>query len=189
MTFKIAFASMTSFALFCSSALADDASRAVPPMSLVPTLVEYREAYLSQVLSRLRVSAKDHKTLSAQDIDRVLAGSQASSHASVMSSFFATDLNGDNVVDHEEIADEPLKPVRGGWLVADRSGDGKTSLSEALTYAADIAASSSRVRSLPELQELLALDPNADGKLTIEELRQIANNVFDRYDLDRDDIL
>lgn len=58
-----------------------------------------------------------------------------------------------------------------------------------MAYASDVTVSSSRIRSLPDLQELLALDPNADGKLTIEELRQIANNVFDRYDLDRDDIL
>jgi len=72
------------------------------------------------------------------------------------------------------------------WDIANRT---ISWLSEAMAYASDIAASSSRVGSLPELQELFPLDPNADGKLTIQELRQIANDVFDRYDLDRDDIL
>jgi len=161
-----------------------------PPDVLVPFTAEYREAYISMMMSVLRQGAQDHKVLTKGDLERKIAIDKAGRTSAVMAEFFKRDVNSDRVVDAQEV-DNPRQDIssKPGLLRADANADGKVSLDEALSYVQNPGDGSLGGRSSSQLEKFLALDPNNDGMLTAEELQELATAAFAYFDKDGDGVL
>ncbi|MBD9447298.1 hypothetical protein [Rhizobium sp. RHZ01] len=163
-----------------------------PPDVLVRSslIAHYREAYISMVMSVLRQGAQDHQTLTNIDIERKKAIDKAGRTSAVMAEFFGRDVNADRVVDAQEFSNlrEEIWS-RAGLLRADANADGKVSLDEAFTYAQNQSDDLSGDRSSVQLEKYLELDPNKDGKLTADELQELATAAFAYFDKDGDGLL
>ncbi len=164
-----------------------------PPDALLPvTAIEYREAYISMIMSVLRQGAQDHKTLTSGDVERKKGIDKASRTSNIMAQFFKLDVNGDRFVDAQEVGrprqENAQMSPKPGLLVADTNGDGKVSLDEALAYASQSDEPLSN-RSTNQLENFLALDPNGDGMLTADELQNLATATFSYFDKDSDGVI
>jgi hypothetical protein len=154
---------------------------------------QYREAHVSGILQKLREVAADKKTLTRADIDRKIAQMKGTRKAVLLNGFFLFDIDGDNVLDKEELAapqkDESNSAFKNMMAVADADGDGRVSLVEASNHTATQVDMSGITQSMAASYELLlALDPNKDGKLTIAELETLALESFAKVDKDGDGI-
>ncbi|MGF9566492.1 hypothetical protein AAIH70_23560 [Neorhizobium sp. BT27B] len=155
---------------------------------------QYREAHVSVILQQLRQAAADRKTLTRADIDRKIAQMRGARKAGLLNGFFAMDLNGDNVLDKEELAapqmDETNSVFRNIVSTADTDGDGTVSLIEASNHTATQVDARGTTQSIAAIYEqLLALDPNKDGKLTAAELETLALESFAKVDTDGDGVI
>lgn len=155
---------------------------------------QYREAHVSVILQQLRQAAADKKTLTRADIDRKIAQMKGARKAGILNGFFMMDLNGDNVLDKEELAapqmDETNSVFKTMVVTADANGDGTVTLVEASDHIANQVDLRGTTQSIAALYEqLLALDPNKDGKLTAAELETLALQSFAKVDTDGDGII
>jgi Ca2+-binding EF-hand superfamily protein len=170
----------------------DDPMAPLPmPGILILNMSNYREAYIAQLLQPFRQAVGEDQVLTAEDIDRERMRSRAAQRASVLSIFFSADLNGDNRV----TAEEWQAPRRysqlpngqfGEW---DTNNDGVASLDEAFAHANAHADNTWVGRQTSNLDALMALDPNKDGKLTATELEQVGLAAFSVYDRNSDGTL
>ncbi|WP_194291642.1 hypothetical protein [Rhizobium sp. ICMP 5592] len=162
-----------------------------PAEILMPRMVDSRESYIAAIMLPFRANAQDRKTLTQDDINRKAGRDRALRKSMLMGVFFNTDVNGDNVLDANELAHMQINSElrNRSWTTADMDGDGKVTVAEALAFTAQAAEKSTNVPDRGQLERLLALDPNHDGKLTADELEAIATAAFAYYDKDGDGIL
>lgn len=114
--------------------------------------------------------------------------------AGLLNGFFMMDINGDNVLDKAELAAPQADDVNRFFMdmvtAADGNGDSTVSLVEASNYIATQVDDRSTTRSVAAAYEqLLALDPNKDGKLTAAELENLAVESFAKVDKDGDGVI
>jgi Ca2+-binding EF-hand superfamily protein len=162
-----------------------------PPDILITAMADYRESYIAAALSPLRRSGADHINLTRDDVNRSEERNRAARKAMLMTAFFTADVNGDNVLDASELANQQInyELKRQNIAAADTDHDGKVSLQEALVFASNSSALVPDGFQPGQLDRLLALDPNGDGKLTATELQTMAAAAFDFYDKDGDGVL
>lgn len=162
-----------------------------PADILVPRMVDSRENYIATIMLPLRTNAQDRKTLTQDDIDRRVGRDRALRKSMLMGVFFNTDVNGDNVLDANELARMQINSElrNRSWTTADMDGDGKVTVAEALAFTAQAVEKSTNVPDHGQLERLFALDPNHDGKLAADELEAMATAAFAYYDKDGDGIL
>ncbi|WP_197409495.1 EF-hand domain-containing protein [Erythrobacter sp. YT30] len=145
------------------------------------------EEYIANALRPLRSMDKDGDGLTKADVEQQEAVAKANERARLAQQFLRMDFNGDLKVDRAEI----LKFTPGEKEVAarvadrfidqyDQDNDGTATLEEALTYT---TPSYGRRRSTGGA-DLLALDPNGDGRITPAELKGLAEAAFDYFDSD-----
>lgn len=178
--------------------------------SIPPALVKKihagltREQFISSVMQELRQIDKNVDGLTAAEIDDVVMVGEAQSRANALQRVYRQDLNNDGRVTRAEVervmqnndynnrmfenpqyqkardrqVDEMMK--------ADTNGDGAIDFNEAresknkyegTNYVADRA------------RELLALDPNKDGRMTATELETLARNAFAIVDIDGNSVI
>lgn len=182
----------TILALSIGTASAQTLLRPAEP-DLLRVQSQYREVHVSTIMQQLRAAAADKKTLTQADIDRQIIESKGNRKAAMMSSFFRIDLNGNNVLEKEEIAaalSERFNPAFNNIALADTDGDGKISLLEASHYIDRQIADGVDVPAMKSpLERLLALDPNKDGKLTATKLETLALASFAKVDKDGDGLI
>jgi hypothetical protein len=142
------------------------------------------ERYIAGIVGQLRSADRDGDGLDRDDIELGRKVGLAQSRASRIGQVLRYDLDGDNVVTREELAQSFAKGTasRGDYLLKeyDHDHDGRITLTEA-------AQTSNRPeRDDSRRDSLLALDPNGDGRLTPAELQPMAERAFKIVDRDGD---
>lgn len=154
------------------------------------------DQYLAQIVGGLRAVDRMGDGLDVDDIKFLTERTAARTRANAIGQGLAQDFNGDFKVTRAELEraysgdgntlDEPEAEIRRKRRVEsdlarfDGNGDNIITLQEMA------AASTNDNRPDRQLEELLALDPNDDGKLTAKELRAMAEQAFNRVDIDQD---
>ncbi|MEB2847106.1 EF-hand domain-containing protein [Endobacterium cereale] len=155
--------------------------------------LDYREAHVSAILQLLRSTAADRQTLTQADIDRLAARTRGARKAELLTAFFMLDLNGNNMLERQERQTPPPEATTSllvNTMAADTDGDGMISLIEASNFLETPALEhASAAHSTVAIRQLLALDPNKDGKLTVDELEALALASFAKVDKDGDGIV
>jgi hypothetical protein len=174
---------------------------AAVPMPFVSYLNQAttRETFFSAVVSPFRRLDKNGDGLVAAELELPDAMERAQRRAGNLSKFYAFDLNGDGRIERAEIERANAAPQspdgvyccrvnvdkRAGELMkADRNHDGAIDFEEARNYWPVQRGYGSRAG-----RELLGLDPNKDGRLTLRELETLVHNAFDTVDIDGNGIL
>lgn len=148
------------------------------------------DQYLSEVVGQLRTADRDEDGLDADDVARLRDIQRAQARAGAVAELLRQDLNGDLKVTRDEMVraantrddtyrQRQIETMFGRY---DANGDGTITIAE----VADVAPVETAYGSNRNLGELLALDPNKDGKLTAAELRQVATRAFNAVDRDGD---
>lgn len=183
---------------FAGAVAAEDiAPSIVPPdlqpfrlgQSLLPQANESRETYLARLLQPLRRYGSNGTELSRDDIERAAAQALAGRRAAFMSAFFSLDRDGDARLNADELAAAPERPQRpmplpGTFIDAD--GDGAVSMAEAYEQAKAATQEMAGTVIDSTLNDMLALDPNGDGRLTADELEAVGRANYTRFDADGD---
>ena len=154
------------------------------------------DQYLAQIIGGLRAADRNGDGLDAGDIkfinDRTLAQARARAIGQVLAQDFDGDFrvtraelewafSGDgNRWNGRDVVEARKRRVESALTQSDANGD------DVITLQEMAAASTSDYRPDRQLEELLALDPNRDGKLTAKELRVMAQEAFNRVDVDED---
>ncbi|MGB3469422.1 MAG: hypothetical protein WBA51_01200 [Erythrobacter sp.] len=151
-----------------------------------------RENYLASVARPFRSADRDGDGLDREDIEREKLEQAASMRASAVSGLLRFDFDGDLKVTRQEI----LENVRGqtsedrerqadySMERYDRNSDGVATIEEALMSIDD-----DRGYGSGRSEDLLKLDPNGDGRVTIKEVLSMAGAVFDRFDPDENGLI
>jgi hypothetical protein len=177
----------------------------IPPTPLIRYLFAfspprdlYRESYLHMVMTEFRTFAGADQVLDGSDVDLLVAAFSAGYRAAIVDRIMRNDLNADGVVTEEELRRVDLVFPGGpsghidgrvrGYLAADGNDDGSISTEEAHSFASrrqlpDRGRSLSRAE---EERQLIALDSDGDGRLTVIELDAAARTAFARFDLNGD---
>jgi Ca2+-binding EF-hand superfamily protein len=144
------------------------------------------EQYVVHLVSILRVADRAGDGLDRADIELSRAKREAQARARAVSEVLGYDLNGDFKITRDEIAmvaqgEEPYRAQQVQSTIDrfDGDGDGSITLAEA-------DASAQESDGDAQIDALLALDPNRDGKLTAAELHALAERAFGRIDSDGD---
>lgn len=144
------------------------------------------EQYVSRLVGAVRSADRLSDGLDREDLTLLRARQTAQARASSIAEVLGYDLNGDFKVTREELAQaapgpEPSRPRQVESILErfDGDGDGVVTLAEAGAAAREQSGDA-------QVEALLALDPNRDGKLTAVELRTIAERAFSRIDADGD---
>lgn len=175
--------------------------------SIPPPLVEhlrfgitFREQYIANVLQMIRQNAKDNKALVQQDIDDLKQRDIDQRRRQQFQQIVRYDLNLDGQVTADEVRrvylderEQRGQNVQGCEDDANRfiktydvDGDGVISLAE--MSALRTGQREDNLQSA-HIEALFALDPNHDGKLTAEELKDLAARAFATLDVDGNGIL
>jgi Ca2+-binding EF-hand superfamily protein len=143
------------------------------------------EQYVARLVGMLRNVDPAGDGLDRNDIALERDQQRAGARANVISQVLRSDLDGDFKVTRRELeqsfrTSEPYrsKQVEAQLANFDSNGDGIIMLSE--------ATASIEPRVNTQLDGLLALDPNGDGRLTAEELTLKAQSTFKKVDKDDD---
>lgn len=143
------------------------------------------EQYVARLVGMSRNADPAGDGLDRDDIALERDQQRAQARANVIGKVLRGDLDGDFQVTRVELersirTSEPYrsKQVEVELANFDRNGDGIITLTE--------AAAAIEPRLNNQLEELLALDPNGDGRLTAEELRLKAQSTFKKIDKDDD---
>ncbi len=166
------------------------------PAPLLRTLrssdASYEEKYIASMLDNLRRNSRTKNSLDRQDIDNLLKKEIDSRRREHFISLVRYDLNFDGRVTRDEIK-ETLSQTEhydrriNDIMKADKDGDGILTLKEMSALPEEQHAhSDSKINSLAEL---LALDPDHDGKLTAIELESLAHKVYRTVDENSDGTL
>lgn len=162
----------------------------------------YREGYIHQILIQLRRAGTDHKTLTKADIERSREQILRQQRREQVSRILAYDINFDGTVTRDEVI-ESIERQYSGQLerhglssetrlkeLADNVMKQDANADDTITYAemAQVAENERKGSRDATLENLLALDPNADGTLEISELETLALKAFNTIDVDGDGI-
>lgn len=140
------------------------------------------EQFIADQVSPLRSADRAGDGLDRGDIDYVVTKLRAQERANSISRILRCDLDGDLRVNESEIktcseTGEDGRPLLEDY---DANGDDTISVEEAAASDRDFGYGTL------SLERLLELDPNHDGVLTSDELRALAERVFQSVDRDRD---
>jgi Ca2+-binding EF-hand superfamily protein len=150
-------------------------------------------AYVERALDYIRKNGRTKKAFDAKDLARVLKDEDALLRKYTPGPVMAYDTDHDGRVTKDELVralsqgkPEREAPARKQAQKAieriDLDRDGAITQHEIRTAAPQKREDNSIVR----IQELLTLDPDQDGKLTLAELETLARKAFRTVDLDRD---
>lgn len=161
------------------------------PSILIQGIASYREAYIAQLFQPFRQAAGPDQILTSEDVEREKARAVAQRRASFITMFFSADIDSDNRLTGDELGSrlQPSDIPRLKLEAWDGNRDGTVTLDEALAYAKSQAEMDPIPGRNLQLQALLELDPNKDGKLTAAELEQLGRAAFAAYDMDGDGFL
>ncbi len=165
----------------------------------------FRENYVTAVMMEFRQTAGEDQVLDSSDIDAARAVATAETRSKIMQRVMSNDIDGDGVVTQAELT-QALSAVsadrarpRGnvealvkGYMQVDADSDGRITMAEVNAFAKDRPPSERQRhdrRGSGLMEELIALDPNGDGKLTGNELDEVARAAFATYDKDGDGML
>lgn len=181
------------------------------PAPIVKILVggngRYKENFMVAVLRPLREQGRSMTSIDQKDIDSQIQETQNDLRRRQIQQYLAYDLNFDGNVTEAEVAErtdkqfnaanrssypqnasraEQMKNDAIGKLKSlDADNDGNVSVQEM-----GVLLKNERENSRPTpggtMQELLLLDPDKDGVLTVAELTAIAEKIFNSVDLDKD---
>lgn len=150
----------------------------------------HREDYIAQTLSPLRQLDVDGNGLDRGDLAREETSARARERARLAQELLMMDFNGDLKVERAEMLESLPGDAERRSLAADRlmqrfdtNGDGAATLAEALAVANVAPRGGSRNDATAA--QLVALDPDGDGRTTAAELSAAATAVFDYFDVDR----
>ncbi len=187
-------ASVTAIAIVCVGgfAFATLTPQTDAPVSSPVLLEQLRpdsvlEQYVAQMVGRLRQADRQGDGLDRDDVKLDLAAARAQARASSVAEFLRYDLDGNLEVTRSEVEqvmkrdDDISTANQVNRLLnrADANGDGKVTVVEA-------AASNRMFGSRNQLDGMLDLDPDGDGKLTPQELTALAEHAFAKVDTDGD---
>lgn len=149
------------------------------------------EHFIFTVTQPIRTQTKSGTHIEQADIDNFHAQHQRREVAQQVSRLLVMDTNGDGIVSQEEVEAHMATNANPHTLASsiknimkhDINGDGKIDYDEMRTLL------STRTPPSLNLQDLLALDPDKDGKLTVEELKTLAIAAFNALDTDKDGVL
>lgn len=162
------------------------------PPSVAGISSKTREGYLNSLMSPFRRAAGADLVLDQGDIDDARLKEEAAARASRAQNVLRYDLDADGSVTRAEVetvmtsnSSSPRNLDRqiDGIMAQDRNGDGRIEISEIL---ADPPMVRRNAGLSVQLQDLLSLDPDKDGKLTGNELEAIGRQIFAGYDTDGD---
>ncbi|MCH9808323.1 MAG: hypothetical protein K0U74_11375 [Alphaproteobacteria bacterium] len=197
MIYRTLIAALGTTVFLMAPAPATSAEPTVAPTIELPRTIStvssrYRETYISTMMSWFRRSAGSDQILEKSDVENGRLAREASQRASRIRNLLQYDLDADGVVTREDVINS-LKAKRYNASSLDRQvdrimepdsdKDGSITLEELLRYQPQKRYSRSQN---DRLADLLAIDPNGDGRLTGNELESVARVIFSRYDVDGD---
>jgi hypothetical protein len=171
----------------------------------------YEEQYLSQVLQPLRQNTKSKNAIEASDLEKEQQQNQYRGRNFTGETVMRHDRDFDGKVSASEVRESLLATRHGGDFQDDGSQaeyaqmmkkqaddlvtrydadkDGIITMKEAAEQGKAKKRSRFSSRNKSQLAQLLALDPDKDGKLTVDELKLLAKKSFSTADADGDGIL
>lgn len=191
-------ASLLSLTLYTGATAAEADKHPAYPASLVNELRPGNELadYLNVTPRLLERFDRDDNGLDASDIKIAEQSAQAQTRANTAGQFLRMDLNTDNKVTRQEIIDTSATRQHSTQALIDnqvrrvmrddKNGDDLLTLDEALASAATYSC---RRPGADFGEQLLALDPDKNGRLTTAELTTIATGLFKTYDSNGDGVI
>ena len=184
---------------------------AIPPFLINGLSQEQtREGYITGILQVIRNNAQDRINLTLADINRAKKLEQSRISNQRASQLIVYDINRDTVITEAEIKeyflasemqnrryqDDEYASQRDQMLDnrvrqvmrSDTDGDGKITYAEMFTNTENPEAFRNFSRTDP-MEEALKLDPDKDGKLSVDELEGIARKTFYAADTNHDSLL
>lgn len=166
----------------------------------------YKEQYISNILANIRQYGRTKMAIDAEDVKGFMERDARQRRISKINEFARYDLDFNGEVTQDEVEDAikaeyanysdfgeyrtyddtRTNRVMTEFLKFDVNGD------QVVTYqeigSAPFVSDRTPVRSRP-ITDLLALDPNSDGVLTLDELKNLAERAFSTLDSDGDGII
>ncbi|MGI9404936.1 MAG: hypothetical protein ACR2O4_01080 [Hyphomicrobiaceae bacterium] len=198
-TLIVGFALLIPFVQLIAAQEQGEAATAPLPQVLDTYANRTRERYLFGLMTLFRPSAGSDHVLDGTDVDLHNLRFVASARAKGIEKVLRHDLDGDGIVTYYEL-DLSLKTpgpteITNKRKIAelvrlDFNGDGQIDFREVLRNFDDVQSRARSARTVKTpLEQLLALDPNNDGRLTAHELEIIALTTFARFDTDGNGVL
>ena len=156
-----------------------------------------REQYIATVFGPFRQLDRNADGLTATEVDIVDQVELAQRSALALGAIYGYDLNNDGKIERAEV--ETVVASRTGdtaalnasqvneTMKADSNGDGVVEFREARNYNSPLIRGGPRWAE--QGRQLLVLDPNKDGRLTVQELETLARSAFAAVDLDGNGIV
>lgn len=166
----------------------------------------YKEQYISNILANIRQYGRTKMAIDAEDVKGFMERDARQRRISKINEFVRYDLDFNGEVTRDEIEDAikaeyanysgfgeyrtyddtRTSRVMTEFLKFDVNGD------QVVTYqeigSSPFVSNQTTVRNSP-ITDLLALDPNSDGVLTLDELKNLAERAFATLDSDGDGII
>ncbi len=146
------------------------------------------EQITASSLRVIRTTGRDPVYIDASDIDELKRKAILHERKIQVASLLDYDSNNDGVIDSSEMT-LALKNNRTSVLIKsiDINNDGTIDFAEMRTVT---KANKVKIDArFSDLEKLLLLDPNDDGKITVEEYSTVINKLFLMVDLDKDHVL
>jgi len=185
-----------------SDAIGQDPTDKIPAKVLLDRISGTRNAYIAAAMQPFWRSAGQDLVLDRGDIEIAKQRDNALFRIMQLTNILKYDLDGDGKVTRREIDDTfrgdlSYSPDRAEKLFQsfapfDLNGDGAISIEEILAGSkqqkdtGNIRRSRSKTR---QLNDMLALDPNGDGRLTSKELERLLRAAYAAFDRDDNGVL
>lgn len=190
--------------IFLASALAaaqpDD--NAEIPAALLKFLKGSKEDYVSKTLRPIRQYGENRDQISKKGVEQAEAARDAQMRAQFLAQEFGKDFDGDGRISTREMRtalERSLRHLKQSGnpeqyekrlakslersMKADKNSDSYVSFDELMQQAKrKVNSKRGRLKHINNLHDLLAVDPNKDGVLTITELRPLLDKTFATFD-------
>lgn len=181
----------------------EESSSYVMP-SVLKTVIQanmYIEEYMSAIVPVVRRQALDKQALTAIDLERVANENKNKAQRLQLRSLVKYDYNLDRSVSYSELREGLKRIPKNSYYVnspesiskkiefhmkLDKNNDKVLSHSEMASLTERQKASLKNDQGLKRLQAYLDMDPDKDGRLTLQELEELAKQSFETADLNSD---